>query len=92
MGLKVSKLGLGGAPLGGVYGQTEQYMKTELFDSIQFYARYMLIDHTAKDEVLPLAKEMGIGVMNGSVLGMGFLADAPAHFLEEENQVDFGSV
>lgn len=66
----------------------QQYMKTGLFDSIQFYARYMLIDHTAKDEVLPLAKEMGIGVMNGSVLGMGVLADAPAHFLEEENQVD----
>lgn len=68
----------------------QQYMKTGLFDSIQFYARYMLIDHTAKDEVLPLAKEMGIGVMNGSVLGMGVLADAPAHFLEEENQVDVG--
>ncbi|WP_054027451.1 aldo/keto reductase [Bacillus sp. FJAT-28004] len=65
-----------------------QYMKTELFDSIQFYARYMLIDHTAKDEVLPLAKEMGIGVMNGSILGMGVLADAPAHFLEEENMID----
>ncbi|MEC0089618.1 aldo/keto reductase [Paenibacillus macquariensis] len=65
-----------------------KYMKTGLFDSIQFYARYMLIDHTAKDEVLPLAKEMGIGVMNGSVLGMGVLADAPAHFLEEENMED----
>ncbi|MDQ6421435.1 aldo/keto reductase [Paenibacillus sp. LHD-117] len=65
-----------------------RYMKTGLFDSIQFYSRYMLIDHTAKDEVMPLAKEMGIGVINGSVLGMGVLADAPAHFLEEENQTD----
>lgn len=60
------------------------YMRTEKFDAIQFYARYMLIDHTAKDEVLPLANEMEIGVINGSVLGLGMLADAPAHFLEED--------
>jgi len=61
-----------------------RYMRTACFDSIQFYARYMLIDHTAKDEVLPLAREMGLGVINGSVLGMGLLADAPAPFLERE--------
>lgn len=61
-----------------------RYMKTDCFDAIQFYARYMLLDHTAKDEVIPLAKELGIGVINGSVLGMGILADAPAHFLDKE--------
>jgi len=61
-----------------------RYMKTERFDAIQFYARYMLADHTAKDEILPLAKEMGLGVINGSVLGMGILADSPAPFLEQE--------
>ncbi|MBB3067319.1 L-galactose dehydrogenase [Paenibacillus baekrokdamisoli] len=61
-----------------------RYMKTDSFDTIQFYARYMLLDHTAKDEVLPLASQMGIGVINGSVLGMGILADAPAHFLDKE--------
>ncbi|QGQ94565.1 aldo/keto reductase [Paenibacillus psychroresistens] len=61
-----------------------KYMKTGLFDCIQFYTRYMLIDHTAKEEILPLAKEMGIGVINGSVLGMGVLADAPGHFLKDE--------
>ncbi|MCD9023508.1 aldo/keto reductase [Cohnella silvisoli] len=61
-----------------------KYMKTEKFDSIQFYARYMLIDHTAKDEVLPLAKELNMGVINGSVLGLGMLADEPAHFVEED--------
>ncbi|WP_308635302.1 aldo/keto reductase [Paenibacillus silvisoli] len=60
------------------------YMRTGSFDAIQFYTRYMLIDHTAKDEVMPLAQETGIGVINGSVLGLGMLADAPAHFLEEE--------
>ncbi|MCC3375928.1 aldo/keto reductase [Cohnella sp. REN36] len=61
-----------------------KYMETGRFDAIQFYARYMLLDHTAKDEVMPLAKKMGLGVLNGSVLGMGILADAPAHFLDGE--------
>lgn len=61
-----------------------EFMKTGSFDSIQFYTRYMLIDHTAKDEVLPLAKEMGIGVINGSVLGLGLLAESAAHFLDQE--------
>ncbi|PYI55577.1 aldo/keto reductase [Paenibacillus flagellatus] len=59
-----------------------RFIKLNRFDSIQFYARYMLIDHTAKDELLPLATESGIGVINGSVLGLGLLADTPAPFLE----------
>ncbi|OAS17072.1 aldo/keto reductase [Paenibacillus oryzisoli] len=59
----------------------ERYMGLNRFDSIQFYARYMLIDHTAKDIVLPLAAEKEIGVINGSVLGLGLLADTPAPFL-----------
>ena len=58
-----------------------RFVKLNRFDSIQFYARYMLIDHTAKDELLPLASEAGIGVINGSVLGLGLLADTPAPFL-----------
>jgi L-galactose dehydrogenase len=61
-----------------------KYMKTGCFDTIQFYARYMLIDHTAKDEVLPLAKEMNMGVINGSVLGLGLLAEVTAHFMRAE--------
>lgn len=60
-----------------------RYMKTGLFDCVLSYARYMLLDHTAKDEALPLAKELGIGFMNGSVLGMGLLSDTPARFLPE---------
>lgn len=59
----------------------ERYIRLNRFDSIQFYARYMLIDHTAKDVVLPLAAEKEIGVINGSVLGLGLLADTPAPFL-----------
>lgn len=76
-----------------------RYMRTGKFDTIQFYARYMLIDHTAKDEVLPLAAELELGVINGSVLGLGMLADAPASFLigtgvaeraaERMSQLDF---
>ena len=61
-----------------------KYMETDKFDSIQFYTRYMLLDHTAKDETIPLAKEMNMGVVNGSVLGMGILADTPASFLRED--------
>ncbi|MDR6553752.1 aldo/keto reductase [Paenibacillus qinlingensis] len=59
----------------------ERYARINRFDSIQFYARYMLIDHTAKDALLPLAAEKEIGVINGSVLGLGLLADTPAPFL-----------
>jgi len=61
-----------------------RYMKTDIFDSIQFYARYMLLDVSAALEVIPYAKERNIAVINGSVLGMGLLADAPAAFLGTE--------
>ncbi|QJD86843.1 aldo/keto reductase [Cohnella herbarum] len=65
-----------------------KHMTTGKFDSIQFYARYMLMDHTAKDETIPLAKEMNMGVINGSVLGMGILADTPAPFLREDVRLE----
>lgn len=61
--------------------QLVRFMKTDVFDVLQFYTRYMLIDCTAKDEVLPLARRMNIGVINGSVLGMGVLAGV-THMLE----------
>ncbi|WNR42865.1 aldo/keto reductase [Paenibacillus roseipurpureus] len=61
-----------------------QYVQTGRFDSIQFYVRYMLIDHSAKDELLPLTQEYGLGVINGSVLSMGLLADTPAKFLKPD--------
>jgi aryl-alcohol dehydrogenase-like predicted oxidoreductase len=47
----------------------------------------MLIDHTAKDELFPLAKKMNVAVINGSPLGMGILADAPAPFLQNRQDV-----
>jgi aryl-alcohol dehydrogenase-like predicted oxidoreductase len=46
----------------------------------------MLLDHSAKDEVLPLARELGMGVINGSVLAMGILADSPAEFLQNNRE------
>jgi len=59
------------------------YLKTGMFDTTQMFSRYMLIDYSAKDELLPLTKEMNIGVINGSVLGMGMLSDAPAGFMRQ---------
>lgn len=57
------------------------FVKAGLVDTIQTFARYTLIDHSAKDELLPLAWKQQIGVINGSALAMGILADNPAPFL-----------
>lgn len=57
------------------------FLKEDLVDTIQTYAKYTLVDYTAKDELLPLAKERNIGVIHGSPLAMGILADRPAPFL-----------
>lgn len=56
------------------------FLKEDLVDTIQTYAKYTLVDYTAKDELLPLAKEKNIGVIHGSPLAMGILADQPAPF------------
>ncbi|WP_314590482.1 aldo/keto reductase [Paenibacillus terrigena] len=58
------------------------FLEEELVDTIQTYAKYTLIDYSAKDELLPLAKEKQIGVIHGSPLAMGILADHPAPFLQ----------
>ncbi|MBO9610574.1 MAG: aldo/keto reductase [Paenibacillaceae bacterium] len=58
------------------------FIRTGLIDSVQTFARYMLIDYSAMDELLPAAKEHNVAVINGSVLGMGMLAGAPAPFLQ----------
>lgn len=61
-----------------------RYMNTEKFDTIQFYNRHVLIDYTARDEVLPLAESMNLGVINGSSMAMGILADNPAEWLNKD--------
>ncbi|MNH90078.1 General stress protein 69 [compost metagenome] len=63
------------------------YIRTGKIDTIQNFARYTLIDVTAKDELFPLAREYGVGVINGSVLGMGVLADAPAPFMHKNTEL-----
>jgi L-galactose dehydrogenase len=63
------------------------YIRTGQIDTIQNFGRYMLIDFTAKEELFPLAREYGVGVINGSVLGMGLLADSPAPFLKNNTQM-----
>jgi L-galactose dehydrogenase len=63
------------------------FLREDLVDTIQTYAKYTLVDFTAKDELLPLAKEKNIGVIHGSPLAMGILADQPAPFLQKSPDV-----
>lgn len=60
------------------------FIRSGHIDSIQTFARYMLIDYTAMDELLPTAREYNVAVINGSVLGMGLLAEAPAPFMKQD--------
>lgn len=55
-------------------------LETNRFDSVQVYSRYTLVDVTAQEELFPLAKRLGIGVINSSVLYSGTLADNPPPF------------
>lgn len=61
------------------------FLDEDLVDTIQTYAKYTLVDYTAKDELLPLAKAKNIGVIHGSPLAMGILADHPAPFLQDNH-------
>lgn len=61
------------------------FIRSGHIDSVQTFCRYMLIDYTAMDELLPTAKEHNVAVINGSVLGMGLLAEAPAPFIKQES-------
>lgn len=63
------------------------YLKTGLIDTVQTFGRYMLIDYSAKDHLLPIAKEWNVAVINGSVLGMGILADSPAPFIRKNQRL-----
>ncbi|MBW7460474.1 aldo/keto reductase, partial [Paenibacillus sepulcri] len=58
------------------------FIATGKIDMVQNYGRYMLIDFSSKDTLHPFAREHGVGIINGSVLGMGLLADSPAPFLQ----------
>lgn len=61
------------------------FIRSGHIDSVQTFCRYMLIDYSAMDELLPTAREHGVSVINGSVLGMGLLAEAPAPFIKKDS-------
>ncbi|MGO4497853.1 aldo/keto reductase [Paenibacillus sp. 2RAB27] len=76
------------------------FVQDGLIDTIQTFGRYTLVDYTAKDVLLPLARERNIGVIHGSPLGMGILTERPAPFLakypalleeamKRKNELDF---
>lgn len=66
----------------------EPYIRTGEIDTVQIWGRYNLIDQTAKDQLFAIAREHGIGIINGSVLAMGILADSPAPFLQRESLLE----
>lgn len=74
---KIRAIGINGRDL----DLLRKYLSTGMFDTTQIFTRYMLIDYSAKETLLPLARKFEIGVINGSVLGMGLLSDTPAAFL-----------
>ncbi|MEC0090024.1 aldo/keto reductase [Paenibacillus macquariensis] len=61
------------------------FIRSGHIDSVQTFSRYMLIDYSAMDELLPTAREHGVSVINGSVLGMGLLAESPAPFIKKDS-------
>lgn len=63
------------------------FIKTGEIDTVQTFSKYTLLDHTAKDILFPLAKEAGVGIINGSPLGMGVLTDKPAPFLQKNEKL-----
>jgi len=72
---------------GGKVEQLFPFIRTGQIDTVQMWGRYTLIDCSAKDELFPLAREYGVGIINGSVLAMGLLADTPASFLLPRQQL-----
>jgi L-galactose dehydrogenase len=63
------------------------YIETGHIDTVLVYCRYMLIDTTLYDQLIPLARHHHIGVINGSPLGMGIMTDTPAPFLTDQHQL-----
>lgn len=61
------------------------YIETGHIDTVLTYCRYMLIDTTLHDELLPLTRTYDVGVINGSPLGMGIMTDSPAPFLRDQH-------
>lgn len=74
---KVRAIGING----GDCDKLLPFLETGVFDTTLTYGCYMLIDQSAAVKLLPLARKLGIGVVNGSVLGAGILADQPDAYM-----------
>lgn len=57
------------------------FVQEGLVDTVQTFGKYTLIDHTASDILFPHTRGHGVGVIHGSPLAMGVLADSPAPFM-----------
>ncbi len=62
------------------------YIRTGKIDTVQMWGRYTIIDCSARAVLFEEVRKYGVGMINGSVLGMGILAGTPAQFLQEKRQ------
>ena len=65
----------------GKLDRLEPFVKDGIVDTIQTFGKYTLIDYTAREQLLPLARQANVAVIHGSPLCMGLLTDRPAPFL-----------
>ncbi|MFS0866245.1 aldo/keto reductase [Microbacterium sp. 179-B 1A2 NHS] len=68
----VAHIGISGGPT----RMLRRFVETGLFDALITHNRYTLIDRTA-DELLTVAADAGLGVLNAAVYGGGVLSRAP---------------
>jgi L-galactose dehydrogenase len=60
------------------------YIESGLIDTTLVFCRYMLIDTTIVDALIPATRHHDVAIINGSPLGMGLLTDVPAPFLRDD--------
>lgn len=61
---------------GGPATLLQRFVETRVFDALITHNRFTLVDHTA-DELISVAADAGIGVINGAVYGGGILSAWP---------------
>ncbi|MCR2816602.1 aldo/keto reductase [Microbacterium jiangjiandongii] len=61
---------------GGPAALLRRFVETDVFDALITHNRFTLVDRTA-DELLSIASEAGLGVINGAVYGGGILGVWP---------------
>jgi D-threo-aldose 1-dehydrogenase len=66
----VTAIGVGTADLAAV----ERAVRTDAIDLVMLPGRYTLLEAPAKDVVLPLCEERGVGIVNVAVFNSGLLA------------------